>query len=233
MAAGGGKAGVLRALRACALFSGLPEKDAVLFARGARLLKLSRGESLFEEDQRADGFYVVESGRLKVYKSSPDGREQILHLVEPGGSFGEAAVFYGGTYPASAQALKPSRVAYIDGGAFLELIESKPLLAVEIMASLSARLREFTRLIEALSLKEVSARLAKYLLDESARAGSEHLTLPGTKAALAASLGTVAETLSRAFATLSRRKLVSVSGRNISICDHRGLERASAGLKHS
>jgi len=222
---------VLRALKTCALFSGVPDQDVRLFAREAKLLKLSRGESLFEEGGRADGFYVVESGRVKVYKSSPDGREQILHLVESGGTFGEAAVFYGGTYPASAQAVRASRVVYVDGGAFLELIENNPLLAVEIMASLSARLREFTRLIEALSLKEVSARLAKYLLDEAARAGSEGVELRGTKAALAASLGTVSETLSRAFAALGRRKLVKVSGRSIRILDHAGLERASAGLK--
>ncbi len=230
MASRNTRAEVLRALKMCALFSGLPDGDARLFAREAKMLKLSRGESLFEEGQRADGFYVVESGRVKVYKSSPDGREQILHLIDSGGTFGEAAVFYGGTYPASAQALKPSRVVYVDGGAFLELIEGNPLLAVEIMASLSARLRAFTRLIEALSLKEVSARLAKYLLDEAARANSDSVELPGTKAALAASLGTVAETLSRAFAALSRRKLVKVSGRVIHISDHSGLERASAGL---
>jgi len=86
-------------------------------------------------------------------------------------------------------------------------------------------------ILEALSLKEVSARLAKYMLDESTRAGCDRIELAGTKAALAARLGTVAETLSRAFGSLSRRKLVKVSGREVAILDHAGLERASAGLK--
>ena len=124
----------------------------------------------------------IEVGMIQLLEAF----RKVLHLVESGGTFGEAAVFYGGTYPAGAQAVKPSRVVYVDGGAFLNLIERNSVLAVEIMASLSARLREFARLIEALSLKEVSARLAKYLLDEAARTGSEQLELSGTKAALAA-----------------------------------------------
>ncbi|MHC4915624.1 MAG: Crp/Fnr family transcriptional regulator [Planctomycetota bacterium] len=222
---------LVRSLKRCALFSALPVEDVRPFAAGARALERGRGERIFHEGDRADGFYVVDSGRVKVFKSAPDGREQILHMVEAGGSFGEAAVFYGGAYPAGASALTRSRLVYVDGAKFLELVESRPDLAVEIMASLSARLMEFARLIEALSLREVSSRLAKYLLDESARADSAAFELPCTKAALAARLGTVAETLSRALSRLARRKLVETSARSVRILDPEGLARVSAGLK--
>ncbi len=222
---------LVSSLKRCALFSALPDEDVNPFAAGARAMERARGERIFHQGDRADGFYVVESGRVKVFQSSPDGREQILHMVETGGSFGEAAVFYGGAYPASASAMTRSRLIHVDGERFLELLESRPDLAVEMMASLSARLMEFTRLIEALSLREVSARLAKYLLDESARANSTAFELPSTKAALAARLGTVAETLSRSLSALSRGKLVETRARKVRILDPTGLARVSAGLK--
>jgi CRP/FNR family transcriptional regulator len=225
------RAEILAALRKCPLFSGLPAHDVEYFAAGARLMEAGRGEPVFAEGDRADGFHLVAAGQVRVFKSAPHGREQVLHLVEPGGSFGEAAVFYGGTFPASASATRPSRIVYVDGRRFLELIEKRPELALEIMASLSARLREFASLIEALSLREVSSRLAKYLLDEALRGNSHAFRLPVTKAALAARLGTVAETLSRSLATLSRQRMVRVSGRHVELLDARRLSRVSAGLK--
>jgi CRP/FNR family transcriptional regulator len=222
---------VLAALRRCPLFSGLSARDTGLFAAGARAIEAGRGETVFREGERADGFYVVESGQVRLYKSAPGGREQTLHVVEPGGTFGDAAVFYGGTYPASAVATRPSRLVYVDGGRFLELVESRPALALEIMASLSQRLREFAGLIEALSLREVSSRLAKYLLDEAARAGAPRFRLPVAKNALAGQLGTVAETLSRSLSALVRGRLVAVSGREVRVLDPEGLARVSAGLR--
>jgi CRP-like cAMP-binding protein len=227
----GSHAEILAALQSCAFFSGLPERDAGLFAAGARAIEAGRGETVFREGERADGFYVVESGQVRLYKSAPGGREQTLHLVERGGTFGEAAVFYGGTYPASAVATRASRLVYVDGRRFLELVESRPALSLEIMASLSQRLREFAGLIEALSLREVSSRLAKYLLDAATRAGAPRFRLPIAKNALAGQLGTVAETLSRSLSALVRGKLVSVSGREVRILNRESLARVSAGLK--
>ena len=103
-------------------------------------------------------------GQVKIFKASSDGKEQILHILGPGEPFGEVPVFSGQQFPASAEALRKSRLIFFPRSDFVNLITANPSLALNMLAVLSMRLRQFTVQIENLSLKEVPGRLATYLI---------------------------------------------------------------------
>jgi CRP/FNR family transcriptional regulator, dissimilatory nitrate respiration regulator len=212
-----------------ALFAAMDGGHVRELERRARTVRLGRGEALFLEGDRADGIYVVRTGRVKVYTSSPAGREQILHLLGPGDSIGDVAMFSGETFPATAEALARSDVVFIPKQAILDMVSREPEVAMLFLTGLSRRLREFARLIQDLSLREVSERLASYLLYQSrdVPAGMATMVLPMPKGELAALLGTVPETLSRAFQRLSASGLLSVRGRTVHIKDRPALQKAA------
>jgi CRP-like cAMP-binding protein len=193
-----------------------------------------KGQTIFSEGDAGNGFYVVVSGRVKIFKISPDGKEQILHIFERGEPFGEVAVFSGTNFPAHAQALEPSRIFFFPRSAFVDLIKKNPNLALNMLAVLSRRLRRFASLVEDLSLKEVPGRLAAYLLYfEEKKKGMEEgkaLELDISKNQLASLLGTIPETLSRIFGRMAREGLIKTEGqRRILILDHKGLEELASG----
>jgi CRP/FNR family transcriptional regulator len=211
-------------LRSTLLFAGLSEGDLAALARLAARVPVPAGGHIFSEGGEARGFYVVESGTVKVYKLSAGGREQVLHHVGRGEAFGEVALFAGRTYPASALALTPASLLFFPKTAFLEAIAANPSLALNMIATLALRLRSFAALVEALTLKDASARLAAYLLDLSRAQASPKVSLPVAKAELAASLGIAQETLSRTLKRLREAGLLRVSGRRITLLDAAGLE---------
>lgn len=189
-----------------------------------------RGQSIFSEGDEGVGFYVVVSGRVKIYKVSPDGKEQILHIFGPGEPFAEVAVFAGNRYPAHAMALDPSRIFFFPKKEFVRLLEQQPALAMNMLASMSMRLRRFAHMIEALSLKEVPGRLAAHLLYLSERQGdSDELRLDMAKVHLSSLLGTIPETLSRILARMSKAGFIVVEGPLIRILDRDGLEDLAEG----
>src|SRR5512139_1397603 len=133
-------------LRRTPLFATLTEDDLRRVAAVAVPRKYARKETVFREGDRADGFFVVESGKVKVFKLSEEGKEQVLHVLEPGQSFAEAAIFEGGSYPAHAEALADSELLLLPKPAFIDLLERNPRLAVRMLASLSRWLRRMTDL---------------------------------------------------------------------------------------
>jgi len=176
--------------------------------------KFKKGEIIFSEYDDADGFYVAVSGRVKIYKSSPEGKEQILHIFGPGDPFGEIAVFTGKNFPASAQTLENSETIFFPKNAFIGLIKKDPALSLNMLSVLSMRLKRFSSLIEDLSLKEVPGRLAAYLLYLSDRNDScDELILDISKSQLASILGTIPETLSRILAKMTRENLIESDGK--------------------
>jgi len=205
------------------LFSGLELRDLREVLRTCRLQKLPGGAEILMPGQIADRFYVILAGRVKIFQLSPHGDEQILHMYESGQTFGEAAMWAGGTFPAYAEAATPVQLLVVRREDLQALITRRPELAIAMIAGLSAKLQEFNRLIERLSLKEVPARLAQVLLDLSREQRSRTVRLRQTKRELAAQIGTIAETLSRAFARLRGEGLIEVSGREIIILDPEGL----------
>jgi CRP-like cAMP-binding protein len=190
-----------------------------------------RGESIFSEDDEATGFYVVISGRVKVFKLSPEGKEQILHIIGPGEPFGEVAVFTGKRFPASAETLEETRVFFFPRASFVELIRKDPSLALNMLAVLSQRLRRFSALIENLSLKEVPGRLAAYFLSlQEGRKEKEALNLEISKNQLASLMGTIPETLSRILARMVREGFIESTGpRGIRILNRKGVEELASG----
>jgi len=207
------------------LFNGLPENQLSEISRIAVDKRFRNGETIFLEGDDGNGFYVVVDGRVKIYKVSTEGKEQILHIFGTGEPIGEVPVFTGQRFPASAEAIANTRLLFFPRTAFVDLISENPSLALNMLAVLSARLRRFTVQIENLSLKEVPSRLAAYLIylaDEQDRKDS--VTLNISKGHLASLLGTIPETLSRIFARMSTQNLIQVSGRDIRILDLAGIE---------
>ena len=207
------------------IFNGLPEDQIRAIRQIAVEKKINKGEIIFSEGEDGNGFFVIAEGRVKIFKVSSEGKEQILHIFGPGQPFGEVPVFTGQRFPANAQAIDKTRALFLPRAAFVELIASNPSLALNMLAVMSKRLRQFTVQIENLSLKEMPARLASYLLflaDE--QTADEVLTLKISKGQLASILGTIPETLSRIFAKLSGQQLIRVEGKKIILLDRDGLE---------
>ena len=205
-------------------FNGLSEKQLNEIRSIAVDRRFERGEIIFTEGDEGNGFYVVVDGQVKIFKLSPEGKEQILHIFGSGDPVGEVAVFAGRSFPANAEAITATRVLFFPRAAFLELISANPSLAMKMLAVLSMRLRQFTIQVENLSLKEVPGRLASYLIVLSEeQQNEEEVALPISKGQLASLLGTIPETLSRIFAKMSTQGLITVQGRRIRLLDLPGL----------
>ncbi|MCW7754586.1 Crp/Fnr family transcriptional regulator [Desulfobotulus sp. H1] len=219
------KADLEKALYQTDLFAGLDSLVLGILADNGYTRECSRGEILFQEGERAEGFFVVLSGKVRVFKSTPDGKEKILHILGAGEPVGEVPVFAGIPYPANAQTLEPCLLFFLPGKVFSAQIGMFPKLAMSMLAVLSRRLRLFTTQIEHLTLKEVPARLAAYLhtLREESGGGEGSLVLPVSKAQLASLLGTSPETLSRILGRMTAAGYLVVTGNRIEICDPEGL----------
>jgi CRP-like cAMP-binding protein len=215
---------ILKHIARVPLFEGLPREqieDLVMIVADQVFRK---GETIFSEGEDGNGFYVVITGRVKIFKLSSEGKEQILHFFGPGEPFGEVPVFTGQHFPAHAEAMEESRVFFFPRKSFVDLIKRNPSLALNMLAVLSKRLRRFAALVDDLSLKEVPGRLAAHLLYLSAQnKGSRELDLTITKAQLASLLGTIPETLSRILGKLSSQGLIETDGRRIRILDSEAL----------
>jgi CRP/FNR family transcriptional regulator len=223
-------------LRQCPLFAGLKEEDLKRVRVIASLKRARKKQILFSDGEEAKGFYVMLSGKVKLFKISPEGKEQILHVVSAPDAFAEAALFLEGNYPAFAETLTECQLLFFPKRDFIHLIERNPRLSINIIVSLSHFLRKFASLIEELSLKEVSARVAKYLIDLSFKSAEEgrnprEVDLDLTKSQLASKLGTISETLSRSLAKMKAKKMIDVKKNRIYILNREALEAAASGLK--
>jgi CRP-like cAMP-binding protein len=184
----------------------------------------SRGETIFFEGDEGNGFYMVGEGKVKIFKLSSSGKEHILHIFGQGEPFGEVPVFHGKPFPATAEAIVKTKTLFFPRTRFTQLVEKNPAIALNMLAVLSLRLRRFSTQIENLSLKEVPARLANYLIYLSEEQGREDVVeLEISKGQLASLLGTIPETLSRIFAKMSEEGLIRVSGKVINLLDRRAL----------
>ncbi|GAB4283674.1 MAG: Crp/Fnr family transcriptional regulator [Candidatus Rifleibacteriota bacterium] len=193
--------------------------------------KINSGEMLFVQNQPASGFYLIESGQIKIFRMSNDGREQILHLFEEGEVFGEVPVFQGSVYPAYAQSTKKSQVIFFGRQEFIELGKRQPEILLSLLATLSLRLRNFVELIDDFSLKDVTSRLAKFLCKHCQGCETCKVSLPFSKTELAGRLGTIPATLSRTFKKLKELKIIKVNGNYIQILDCDTLKAISHGEK--
>lgn len=223
-------------LRKIYLFSGLAETDLETLAQVAISRSFPRETHIFWEGREAQGFYILLKGQVKLMKSSPEGKEYILRLVRPGETFGEAAVLAEDNYPATAVTLSDCQTLFFPKKDFLNLLAASPRLARNMLATMSRLLYHLTRQLEDLSLKEVSARLAEYLLDRCRESHGRvavdlSFELPVTKTHLAAYLGTISETLSRTLARFKTLGVIQVDKSRITIKDPEQLQNIARGIK--
>jgi len=163
------------------LFQGLSESQLGQIRDIARDKFYDKDKEIFAEGDEGEGFYVVASGQVKIYKLSLDGKEQILHIYGPGNSFGEVAVFSGQRFPANAKSLMKSHVLFFPRNAFVALISSNPSLCLNLLADLSLRLRQFTVQIENLTLKEAREQIERTLIVETLALYKDNITKTAEK----------------------------------------------------
>ncbi|MBW1914369.1 MAG: Crp/Fnr family transcriptional regulator [Deltaproteobacteria bacterium] len=215
------------------LFQGLAEDQLKEIAEISIEKRFDKGRLIFNEEDDGNGFYLISEGQVKVFKLSSDGKEQILHIFGPGDPFGEVPVFSGQKFPANAAAIEKVSLLFFPRKTFIKLISSRPNLALNMLAVLSKRLRQFATQVENLSLKEVPSRLAHYLIYLIEDQGNSDIVMLGiSKGQLASLLGTIPETLSRIFARMNNQGLIEVKDRNIRILNQNGLrELAETGKR--
>jgi len=210
------------------LFQGVsPEKMRLLIAQAA-YKKYKRGEMIIGEEDSIRSFYVVVSGQLKLYRSSPEGKEQTLQLLGPGDPFGLCTAFATDSFPASAMAIEDATVLLIPGMVIETVAKQDPAILFNIIKILSQRLKASMNLIESLSLKEVPERLASFLCHELSRSMSDKkntIELAISQREMAKILGATPEALSRTLRKMANDGILSTSGRVISIMDRQALEK--------
>lgn len=214
------------------IFSSLSSEQLKSLSTIVSEKSFKKGETIFSQGDEAIGFYAVLSGLVKIFKLSPNGKEQILHVFGNGNIFGEVPMFSGEKFPANAVAIEKSRLLFFPKRLLLKLIKEDATIAMKMLSELSSRLRYFAQLVEDLSLKEVPARLAAYILYLSnIKGGSNDITLSITKGQLSSLLGTTPETISRILSKLNNNGFIQMHGKKIRIIDHQGLEAISSGKK--
>lgn len=222
------------------LFRGWPEADLRRVERMARNEIHARGHVLFQQDAACASLYVLHSGRVQMYRLTPDGREVTLHMIGPGALVGCAALFLDRAFPASARVVsETAQLLAIRGGPFLELLDTRPDLARRMIGTLAGRLTELAGRIESQAADSAPARLAGWLLEQPSRsldgpgqAGRPReriVTIEGSKKALASALGMTPETFSRCLRAFSDADLLRVDGNEVTIVDAAGLVGEAEG----
>ena len=222
----------LRQMQDIKLFEGVPEDKLKHLAARAAVKKFLPGKLIVGETDPIRSFYVVLSGRLKLYKSSPEGKEQTLQLLGPGDPFGLCTAFATDSFPASVTAIEESTVLRIPGEVLESVARQEPSLLLNIILILSQRLKDSMTLVESLALKEIPGRLATFLLhDLSREAGTKNnrLELNISQRELAKILGATPEALSRALRKMSNDGILIAAKRTMTVLDRQALEKLAEG----
>jgi CRP/FNR family transcriptional regulator len=220
---------ILATLQAAQLFSALSEAELAALAKRTVVRHFAAGELLFNEGDPCAGLYVVAAGRVRIFKTSAAGREQVLAIDGPGSSVAELPVFDGGPYPASVAAIEESQILFLSRNDFRACCLEHPEVGLKVLQVVGARLRRLVGIIEELSFTTLRHRLIAWLLREAETHGrptsaGTTFELGMTHQELAAHIGTVRELVSRNLARLQAQGLIHVQGREITIRDRESLE---------
>jgi CRP-like cAMP-binding protein len=208
------------------LFRSLSDEQMEQLSAATTLKSLDPGEHLFEAGSRADEFYLLASGQIKLYRLSPAGQEKVIEIIRPGQTFAEALMFLDiPTYPVNAQALAPASLYAIKNRVFLDILRGSVDTCFHVMADISMRLKHHLNEIDALTLQNATLRVVNYLgqLIPSGESEAAEITLPAAKNIIASRLSITPETLSRILNVLSSRGLIAVEGLHIRVHDVDGL----------
>lgn len=215
------------------MFSELSADQLEEVSTVSTLVSFGKHQMLFTEGEAYRGFYILISGSVKVYRTSKDGRETIIHLVRPNQPFADIPLFEGTDYPVSAEALEDSKLIFFDAVHFTGLLEKNSKISLKMLAGFAKRMKSLTQKIEELSSKEVTSRLARYLIQEVRSSGTEKLPEPFIKLvvsrnAIAGFLGTITETLSRSLKRLQDDEIIRVQGKKIFVKNLKKLKDLSS-----
>lgn len=210
------------------IFSGLTENELGFLSERAGVRHYSAGEIVFSEGAPCFGLYVLETGHVRIFKSSPNGREQVLSIEGPGSSVAELPVFDGGNYPASVMAIEEATLLFISKQDFQALCLAHPQVAIKVLRVVGARLRRLVGIIEELSFTTVRHRLASLLFRLAQKEGKRtsegvEIALPNQQE-LAAQIGTVRELISRNLNRLQAERVLDIDARRVVIRDMKALE---------
>ncbi len=209
------------ALASLPLFRQLDAQQLQRIALATRSVRAARGELLFNKGDLPTGIHLIMYGQVKLALSTQQGLEKVLQIFGPGQSFGEAVMFLEHPYPVHAQCLADTLLLHVAKNALFEAIDASPDFARRMLGGLSLRLHELVTDVEAYSMRSAAQRLVGYLLNLSgAQARDAHrVSLPASKHLVASRLNLTPETLSRILHMLAADQLISVEGREVSICD--------------
>ena len=213
----------IQALQDNRYLAGLEQEIVEFLADHTRLQAYDSDEVIILEDQPCSGLAIIESGRVKIYKGSPSGREMVFSVMEEGESFNEVPVFDQGRNPVNASAVIATRIWMIDANALRKVIAEHPKTCQQIIINLSANLRMLVGKVAELSFYTVTARLARLLRDlpEEELAGKGEARL--TQDDLAARIGSVREVVSRSLKELERIGAIEIQRGKITILDRERL----------
>jgi CRP-like cAMP-binding protein len=213
-------------LRQTPYFADADQSQLDAIARAVVERSYRRGDPVFLEGDTCEGLYVVKSGRVRIYKISPEGREQVLVVAGPGDTFNEVPVFDGGPNPASVEALDPTVLLLLPRSALLTMVETQPQIGRAFMRTFAARLRQLIELVEELSFKTVTGRVARILLEQlPASTGETGEQSPRrlTQREIAAMAGTAREVAGRALKALELQGAIRIERGRIVIIDRERL----------
>jgi len=220
---------IAASLGAVSLFSGLSADELRLLAARAIRKRYAEGDLLFQEGEPCRGLHIIAKGKLRIFKSSASGREQVLAVEGPGGSVAELPVFDGGNYPASVSAVENSEIIFISRQDLRSICMEHPEVALKMLAVVGARLRRLVGIIEELSFTTIRERLVSSLVRMAQASGVRtergiEFQLPGTHQDIAHQLGTVRELVSRNLMRLQAEGFLRVEAKSITVVDMAGLK---------
>jgi CRP-like cAMP-binding protein len=225
---------VYPALRACRLWRAASDRAVETLASIATVADVHRGTLLAAEGDPAQRFGVLVAGKAVVYALSPEGRRVTLETIASGEPLGALAALSGGRYPYNIEATTPATIAWLTRQALFDLLAAEPDVARDLITDLAGRVVHFTGMVQTLTLG-VPSRLARYLFQRALQTGRKtpaglELDLGMRKTELAEALGTVPETLSRAFAKLKGEGVLTMSGSTVTVLDVRLLAALGSGM---
>jgi CRP/FNR family transcriptional regulator len=222
----------LTLLRRVSYFATLPDGLLSELAAVAVERRYGRGQMIFLEGEPCAGLHILVEGRVRIYKVSPQGREQVLEQIESGGTFNDVAVLDGGPNPASAMAASDVLLWIVSHADIRRLAHAHPELAWALIESIARRARRLVAMVEDLALRSVKARLARLLLAEAKRTldpAQINRDQMVTQAEMAARLGTVREMIGRALRELADEGLIAFDRHRIVILDRARLADVAEG----
>lgn len=217
-------------LREFSLFEGLGDDTLKGLSEIFSKRTYRRGEIIFTEGERADRFYLLYSGRVKITKASSEGREVIIEIILPGEPFGAMAVLQGGHYPATSEAMEASTTIEASRDALVEVCERFPGLLIKLTSKIADRVRESHEMLKGIAFEKVEARIARVLLRLAEKTGQKTekgllINMRLTKQDIAEMTGTTVETAIRTISKFKKEGLVIEENKRIILPEPSALER--------